>query len=200
MNHDGRFPVFASWALEFSPVNVSVVLIQPRRDDFLCVASRSWFFDSLPDAVAIVHSGMPWKVQKHILPHEPVPKIWQALFADLCVYNVDHAPELEDGRRMMLAQAFLSRLSIDTTPREWDKENNQLLVDSLNGYRMREVSGQPDQFTTNVQASHEQYLARAVENFAAYEWKNPARGARAWGAPLDYTKHDSAVIGQRARA
>lgn len=199
MNHDGRYAVFAAWALEFSPVNVSVVLIQPRRDDFVCVGSHSWFFDSLPECVAAVSSGYPWRVQKHILPPEPAPQIWAALFADLCVYNVDHAPELADGRRMMLAQAFLSRLSIDTTPREWDRENNQLLVDSLNGYRMREVTGQPDQFTTNVAASHEQYLARAVENFAAYEWKNPARGARAWGPPLDYTMHDRAVIAGGAR-
>jgi hypothetical protein len=194
VNRDARFPVFAAWALEFAPVNVSVVLIQPTREGFLCVGSQSWFFQSLPDCLAKVQSGYPWRVGLHILPPENDPRIWQALFEDLCVYNVAHAPELADGRRMMLTQAFLSRLSIDTTPRPWDAENNQLLVDSLNGYRMREVTSAPDQFTTNVQASHEQYLARALEHFAAHEWKQPAREARAFGPPLDYSRHDLSVI------
>lgn len=197
--YDARFPVSAAWSLEFAPVNVSVVLIQPRGDDFLCLGSRSWFFESLPDCVATVQSGYPWRVGRHVLPPEQPPRIWEALFADLCVYNVVHAPELEHGRRMLLTQAFLSRLTIDTTPRAWDAENNQLLVDSLNDYRMREVTNAQDQFSTSVQASHGQYLARALEHFAAYENFAPARGARAHSKPLDYSAHDRAVIcGARA--
>jgi hypothetical protein len=199
VSHDARFPVFAAWALEFSPVNVSVVFIQPRGQDFLCIGSHSWFFESLPDCVAKVQSGYPWRVGRHVLPPENDPHIWRALFADLCVYNVAHAPELADGKRMLIAQAFLSRLTIDTVPHPWDEENNQILVDSLGGYRMREVASTQDQFTTSVQASHEQYLARALEHFAAFEWKEPTRGARAWGPAPDYSMHDRAVIaGARA--
>src|SRR5262252_7377019 len=81
-SYDARFPVFAAWAWEFSPVNVSVVLIQPRGEDFLCVGSRSWFFDSLPECVATVESKYPWRVSKHVLPFEEPPGIWAALFAD----------------------------------------------------------------------------------------------------------------------
>lgn len=194
MSYDARFPVFAAWGLEFSPVNVSVVFIQPRKQDFLCIGSHSWFFESLPDCIAKVQSGYPWRVGKHVLPPESDPRIWQALFEDLCIYNTEHAPELADGRRMLVTQAFLSRLTIDTVPHPWDEENNQILVDSLGGYRMREVASAQDQFTTTVQASHEQYLARALENFAAFEWKSPVRGARAWGPAPDYSMHDRAVI------
>ncbi len=200
MNYDARFPVFAAWALEFSPVNVSVVFIQPRADDFLCIGSRSDFFESLPDCVAKVQSSYPWRIGLHILPPEPAPCIWESLFADLCIYNVAHAPELPDGKRMLIAQAFLSRLTIDTAPHPWDEESNQVLVESLGGYRMREVASAQDQFTTSVQASHEQYLARALEHFAAHEWKSPARGARAWGPPPDYSMHDRAVIAGARRA
>lgn len=193
MNYDGRFPVFAAWALEFSPVNISVVLIQPRGEDFLCVGSRSWFFRNLPDCVATVEAKYPWRIARHILPPEPLPRVWHRAFEDLCIYNVSHAPELSDGRRMLIAQGFLTRLSIDTAPRPWDAESNQLLVDSLNGYRMRESATDEDLFTQNVQASHEQYLARALEHYAAHEWKAPARAPRAW-RPIDYSMHDRAVI------
>ena len=192
--YDARFPVFAAWALEFAPVNVSVVLIQSCREDFLCVGSRSWFFKPLPDCIATVQSGYPWRVGRHILPPERTPGVWQAMFADLCVYNCAHAPELPDGKRMLIAQAFLSRLTIDTSARPWDAESNQLLVDSLNGYRMREVASVADQFTNSVQNTHEQYLARALEHFAALEWRTPIRGERAWGPAIDYTMHDRAVI------
>jgi hypothetical protein len=193
-SYDARFPVFAAWALEFAPVNVSVVLVQPHREDFLCVGSRSWFFQSLPDCVAEVQSRYPWRVGKHVLPFEKPPGVWDALYNDLCVYNLVHAPQMEDGRRMLITQAFLSRLTIDTSPRPWDAESNQLLVDSLNGYRMREVQSVQDQFTQTVAATFEQYLARALENFAAYEWREPARGARAWGPAPNYAAHDKAVI------
>lgn len=194
MSYDARFPVFAAWALEFSPVNVSVVLVQPRGEDFLCIASQSWFFESLPNCVAKVQSSYPWRISRHILPPENDPRIWQALFEDLCIYNCAHAPELADGKRMLIAQAFLSRLTIDTVPHPWDEQNNQLLVESLGGYRMREVASAQDQFTTSVQASHEQYLARALEHYAAHEWKEPARGARKWSSAPDYSMHDRAVI------
>jgi hypothetical protein len=200
LSYDARFPVFAAWALEFAPVNVSVVLIQPRGEDFLCIGSQSWFFESLPNCVAKVQSGYPWRVGVHILPPENDPRVWEALFTDLCIYNSVHAPELADGRRMLITQAFLSRLTIDTAPHPWDPENNQILVDSLGGYRMKEVASAQDQFSMSVQASHEQYLARALEHYAAHEWKAPARAARAWGPGPDYTMHDRAVIAGGRRA
>lgn len=200
MTYDARFAVFAAWALEFAPVNVSVVFIQPRGDDFLCIGSGSWFFESLADCVAKVQSAYPWRVSTHVLPFEKPQGVWRAMFEDLLIYNAVHAPELSDGRRMMLTQAFLSRLTIDLAPHPWDEENNQVLIDSLGGYRMREVASAQDQFTTTVQASHEQYLARALENFAAHEWRSPARGARAWGPAPDYSMHDRAVIAGARRA
>jgi hypothetical protein len=196
-SYDAKFPVYAAWALEFAPVNVSVVFLQPRDSDFLCIGSQSWYFDALPLCVARARSEFPWVVSTHVLPHEGGPRskrVWQTLFEDLRVFNIDHAPELEDGKRMVITQGFLSRVSVDTTPRPWDENNNAVLLDSLNGYRVKELASHADSFTTNVLGTHELYLTRALENFAAWEWKNPSRGSKAWGRAPDYTQHDRAVI------
>ncbi len=196
-SYDARFPVFAAWALEFAPVNVSVVFLQPRDADFLCIASESWFFETVGSCVAKSRSDYPWRVSTHVLPTESGPRskrVWQTVFEDLRVFNVEHAPEMDDGKRMVLAQHFLSRLSLDTTPRPWDENNNAVLLDSLNGYRVKELASHADSFTTNILGTHEQYLTRALENFAAWEWKNPTRGKATWGPPLDYSKHDRSVI------
>jgi len=193
-SYDARFPVSAAWALEFAPVNVSVVFVQPRGSDFLCIGSKSWFFDSPPECIAQSKTAYPWRVSTHILPPEDPPRIWQELFEDLCIYNVEHAPKLDDGRRMLLTQRFLSRLEVDTTARPWDAENNELLVDSLNGYRVKELASHHDVFTTNVMGTHEQYLTRALEHFVAHDWAKPERG-RPWGPAPDYSQHDKAVIG-----
>lgn len=199
---DARYPVYASWALEFAPVNVSVVFMQPRDADFLCIASQSWFFETLALCIARVRSDFPWVVSTHVLPPEEGPalkRIWQRVFEDLRVYNVAHAPDMEDGKRMLLAQQFLSRLSIDTTPRPWDETNNAVLLDSLNGYRVKELASHADSFTTNVLGTHEQYLTRALEHFAAWEWKNPTSSKTTWGPAPNYAQHDRAVIAGGAR-
>lgn len=196
-SYDARFPVYAAWALEFAPVNVSVVFLQPRDSDFLCVGSQSWYFDAVALCVAKSRAEFPWVVATHVLPPESGPRskrVWQTMFEDLRIFNVEHAPEIEDGARMVITQGFLSRVSIDTTPRPWDESNNAVLLDSLNGYRMRELAAQADTFTTYPLGTHEMHLTRALEHFAVWEWKNPTRGRTTWGKAPNYTQHDRAVI------
>jgi hypothetical protein len=201
-SYDARFPVYAAWALEFAPVNVSVVFMQPRDADYLCIASQSWFFDSLALCVARTRADYPWVIATHILPAESGPRskrVWQTIFEDLRVYNVAHAPELASAERMVVAQQFLSRLSIDTSPRPWDENNNSVLLDSLNGYRVKELASHADTFTTNALGTHEQYAVRALEHFAAWEWKHPASARTMWGPPPNYAQHDKAAIAGGAR-
>lgn len=201
-SYDAKFPVYAAWALEFAPVNVSVVFLQPRDADFLCIGSASWYFDTLALCVARARADFPWIVATHVLPYEGGPRskrVWQTMFEDLRVFNVEHAPELSYGERMVIAQGFLSRLSVDTTARPWDDNNNAALLDSLNGYRVKELASHADTFTNSVLGTHEMYLTRALENFAAWEWKNPIRSSTVWGRAPDYTQHDRAVIAGGAR-
>lgn len=194
VGYDASFPVCAAWALEFAPVNVSVVFMQSDGNEHFCVASRSWFFEELARCIAEVREVFPWRVTEHLIPPEAKPRVWETIFRDQRLLNVKHAPDMPQNQRMLLTQRFLPRLHIDTLPRAWDESgNNAELVDSLNGYRVKELASHADAFTMNVLGTHEQYLSRALEHYAAHEFEDAERSA-VWGPPPDYTMHDKAVI------
>lgn len=191
--YDAAFSVSASWALEFAPVNVSVVFMQSDGNEHFCIASRSWFFEELARCLAAIREEFPWRVSAHILPPEKEPRVWEGVFHDQRLLNTEHAPELADAKRMLLTQRFLPRLHIDTKPRPWDEDgNNTLLVDSLNGYRVKELASHTDVFTMNILGTHEQYLARALEHYAAWDWQSSRSST--WNKPQDYSRWDRAVI------
>lgn len=191
--YDAAFSVSASWALEFAPVNVSVVFMQTDGNEHFCIASRSWFFEELAMCLAEVREVFPWRVAEHILPPEDEPLVWANAFTSQRLLNVEHAPKLPDNKRMLVTQLFLRRLHIDTQPRPWDEDgNNALLVDALNGYRVKELASHSDVFTMNLLASNEQYLARALEHYATWEYGGAP--PRAWNKPQDYRQQDLGVI------
>lgn len=188
--YDAALSVHAAWALEFAPVNVSVVFFQADGNEHFVIGSRSAFFLELPAFVAEVRETFPWRTHEHILPPE-TDLIWHRLFTGLGLSNIRHAPDMPDNKRMLTTQLFLSRVSIDSVSRPWDEDgNNALLIDSLNGYRVKELASHSDVFTMNVVATHEQYLTRAVEHYAA--WHSQRR--HGWRKPPDYRQHDRGVI------
>lgn len=185
--YDAAFPVSATWALEFAPVNVSVLFMQRDGNQHQCIGSRSWFFGELADCVAESREVFPWRVSRHLIPPDE-HGVWLTVFQRLELHNVEHAPAFPDNQRMLIAQLFLSRLSIDTASRQWEPDgNNALLVDSLNGYRVKELASHSDAFTLNPLGTHEQYLTRALEHYAAWDWRRPAAS---WGPKPDYSKDD----------
>jgi hypothetical protein len=193
VGYDASYPVSAAWALEFAPVNVSVVLMQCNGNEHFCIGSRTWFFAELADCIAEVRETFPWRIAEHILPPEDEPRVWELVFTDQRLLNTEHAPQLPDNKRMLLTQRFLRRLHIDTMPRAWDEDgNNAALIDSLNGYRVKELASHADVFTMNPLGTHEQYLSRAVEHYAAWEFRGAPTAQ--WSKPLDYSQHDKAVI------
>lgn len=190
--YDAAFPVVASWALEFAPVNISVVFIQQDGNEHFCVASRSWFFEELARCIAEVREIFPWRVLEHILPPEQQPGVWERMFEDQRLFNTVHAPDLPDGKRMLVTQRFLPRLHIDTQPRQWDEDgNNALLIDALNGYRVKELASHSDVYTMNILGTSEQYLARALEHYASWDFSRPKVD---WSEPQNYVLHDRGVI------
>lgn len=191
--YDAAFPVSASWSLEFAPVNVSVLFVQRDGNEHYVIGSHTWFFEELARALAEVREVYPWRVASHLIPPEREPFVWQTIFRDQHLHNVEHAPVLPDGQRMLVTQRFLPRVHVDTVPREWAVEgNNAELIDALNGYRVKEVPGQSNVFSMNVLGSHEQYLTRALEHYAAHDFLNPPGDA--WGPAPNYAAHDRAVI------
>lgn len=190
--HDSRTPVYCSWSLEFAPLNISVAFFQPNGNEWRGIGSRSFMFTELDEALASVRSEFPWKVAEHIVPHE-TDGIYQALLEEHGVY-ANEAPARALQPTSLITQTFLSRLHVDTAPRKFEtmtpESNNMLLLDSLNGYRLKQQAGQ--EFSLTVFQSFERYLARAVENFASYEHSQGV--GQDWGPAPDYTLHDRAVI------
>jgi hypothetical protein len=167
--------------------------MQTDGNEHFCIASRSWFFEELARCIAEVREVFPWKTAEHLIPPEDEPFAWERIFREQQLHNTEHAPRLPANQLMLVAQRFLPRLHIDTEARAWEPDgNNSLLVDSLNGYRVKELSSHTDVFTMNVLGTHEQYLTRALEHYAAHEFANPA--GEKLGPPPDYRLHDRAVI------
>lgn len=194
--YDAALPVSAAWALEFAPVNVSVLFMQRDGNEHVCIASRSCFFAELADVLAEVREVFPWRASRHIIPPDP-EGVWRAVFERLELHNAESAPAFADNQRMLLAQLFLSRLRIDTASRPWEPSgNNALLVDSLNGYRVKELASHSDAYTMNVLGTHEQYLTRALEHYAAWDWRRPASD---WGKKPDYAKDNRRLVKAYAR-
>lgn len=192
--HDSRAPVFASWSIEYAPINVSVAFFQQSGSGWHNIGSRSFMFTELDEALADVRSGFPWRVAEHVVPHDQWG-VYQELFNDHGIFASETVP-MDLQPTSLVTQAFLSRLHVDNVPRRFERvtpeQNNLLLVDSLNGYRLQEISRNADDFSLTMFQSFERYLARAVENFACFE---RTLGSGEWGPAPDYSTHDRAVIG-----
>lgn len=189
--YDAAFPVSASWALEFAPVNLSVLFMQRDGNEHRCIGSRSWFFAELADCIAEAREVFPWRVSRHLIPPDE-KGVWRQMFERLELFNAWNVPAFPDNQRMLLTQQFLSRLTIDTASRPWEPDgNNSTLIDSLNGYKVKELASHSDAFTMNILGTHEQYLTRALEHYAAWDWRRPAS---TWGPKVDYSKDDKRLV------
>ena len=189
--YDARFGVTAAWSLEFAPVNISVAFFQNAGNESRVIGSRSFMFRTLAEAYAEARAGFPWKVATHLVPPDN-DGVYTSLMVDLGCHAVDVAPALNTSKAAMVTQAFLSRVHVDNVARPFEKltgVNNELLLDSLNGYRLKE-SNDTEEYTLNLFASYERYLARAVEHYAAAEMARPAARAR----PRNYAAYDRGVI------
>lgn len=195
--YDAAYAVTASWSLEFAPVNIAVVFVQARGNELAVIGSRSWFFEELARCLANWREVFPWPVLEHVLPPESSPYVWARMFSEQRLANVVHAPSLDNGERMLVTQRLLSRVSIDTMARPWAPDgNNADLVDSLNGYRVKELASHADVFTTTILPTAEQYLTRALEHYAALDFER-SESSPQWAPAPDWSRHDRAVIAGR---
>src|SRR5690606_23497929 len=134
----------------------------------VCIGSKSWPFELLATCIAEVRTLFPWRVATHVLPPDNDPPIWQQVFADQHIQRVEQIYPVPDQTRIVLTQRLLPRMRVDTAPRPWEPQgNNTLLLDSLNGYSVTE-SARPETFTLHIAPTFEQYLTRAVENYAVW--------------------------------
>lgn len=198
--YDPTFPVVAAWNLADAPANHSAVFVQEKGNELALIGSRSWMFDRLHDCFADL-SSFPWRVSHHVIaPDEE--GVWPELF-ERAELAVETAPILSSiGKIAAVTNAMLERTWIDTVSRPFAgnglETNNELLVDSLNGYRLRELEGDTtvdgkENFDDKPVVAYERYLTRALELYAAWNFRagHSHRGRR---RRPDYAAQDRAVI------
>jgi len=170
-------PVIAVWSVEFSEA-IGVVFVQIDGTDVNVVGSRLWHFASLHEALEGLQD-YPWRkrIETHVIPPDPggaFAKIFEAAELD-----VESCAELNDAATVYLTRELFPLLSIDESAREWIEEenNNALLVESINGYRVERVR-KSETYSAKPTHTWERYLVRALEVFAL--WRHGG-GVPGWG-------------------
>lgn len=188
--YDASLPVFAAWSLEWAD-QYTVAFFQERGNESRLVGSRSYQFAALSEVVQRVRHEFPWRyIARHIVPQSTSAE-------DLEVFEnhgqvVELAPDLD--KYHSVTRERMSTLFIDNAPRAWTQEadNNERLVDALNGYRFTEAKG-GQSFTNTAVNSWEKHYARTVEVYSGFRYSEPAE-AGGWYPRPDYSAQDRAAI------
>lgn len=188
--YDSSLPVLAAWSTEYAD-QYTVAFFQVRGNEARVIGSRSFPFESLSNAIEIVGHAFPWRyISRHIVPPKTPGEVIEAFENHSGVVEV--APDL--ANRYTVTRDQLSTTFIDTAPRAWENEddNNERLLDALNGYRFTEARG-GGSFTNTPVNSWEKHYARTLEVFAAYRHMEPAHDG-GWHPPPSTAQQDRAAI------
>jgi hypothetical protein len=192
--YDPTFPVVAAWNVGDAPANLSVVFFQEKGNEIHVIGSRSWMFAELHECLADV-AALPWKVRTHLLKADD-DGVWAELFTRHQISVEETRAAWSIGKTAAVTNAMLERTFVDTAPRPYAgaglETNNELLIDSLAGYRVKELEGQNgrDNFDDKPVTDFERYLTRAVELYAVWNFGRAPFLTRA----RNYSAYDRAVI------
>lgn len=170
-------PVVAAWSLEF-PEAVAVVFVQIDGTDVNIVGSRLWRFTALSTAIAEL-SDFPWRkrIESHVIPPDP-GGVWAGIFEDAGI-EAETCPDWSEIQTVFLTRELFAVLRVDNEPRPWtcedEEENNQQLIESINGYRVEQARNS-ETFGKTAAHSWERYLVRALEVFALWHHNGASAG------------------------
>ena len=188
--YDSSRPVFAAWSTDFAD-QYTVIFLQREGSATRVIGSRSYPFESLPDAIEQSRHAFPWRyIARDILPPDSAAETIEAFERFNGVVEV--VPKL--GNLYSATRDTLSSLYIDNAPRVWESEdeNNENLIVSLSGYRFAEArAGQS--YTNTPVNSWEKHYAKALESYAAWRHHEPLE-LDGWHPPASTAMHDRAVI------
>lgn len=188
--YDAASPVFASWSLEFDD-QYTVIFFQASGNETRIIGSRSFPFEPLSTCIEHAQHVFPWRyISRHIVPHNTPGEVVEQFERHSAV--IDLAPRLENVYSVTRDQLNLTWL--DNAPRAWEQEqnNNERVLDALNGYRFTKSSAGTS-YTNNAANTWEKHYARALEVYSAWRHYEPNE-LGAW-FPAPSTKyHDRAAI------
>ena len=188
--YDSSLPVFASWSLEYAD-QYTVSFLQHRGNETRVIGSKSFQFEALPDCLQLASEYFPWKyISRHVVPNNTPSELIETFENHNQV--VELAPALDNY--YSVTRERLATTYIDNAPRAWEDEqnNNENLVDALNGYRFTEArAGQS--FTNTPVNSWEKHFARTLEIYSAYRYSEPNE-LGGWFDPPSTALQDRASI------
>lgn len=183
--YDPRLPVIAAWSFEFAPANFSVVLMQPRGSTHRVIWSKAFMFHTFADALAAI----PYRVHNHVIKN--LEQDWRDLFMDMG-QQIDVTKPILEGKIAAVTNNTLQQCEFDTSMiRGHERENNENLWESLNGYTLREIDH--DTWSNKPEVTKEIYLVRAMETYGIYaHQENIGRGS--WSRQPNYSQRDRGII------
>jgi len=188
--YDSSLPVYASWSLQWDD-QYTVAFFQARGNEVRIIGSQSYPFEALSDCIQHATTAFPWRyIARHILPPKTPGEVIEK-FEDFSA-TVENAPEIDRVHHVTREQ--LSTVYIDNAPRAFcdEQENNENLIDALNGYRFSEAKG-GQSYTASPVNSWEKHYARCVEIFST--WRDDASLTSGGWHPAASTEiQDRAVI------
>jgi hypothetical protein len=187
---DSSLAFFASWSLVWDD-QYTVSFFQRRGNEARVVGSRSYPFEALSDCLDDVAHAWPWRyIARHVVPHSTPGEVIEQFEGRGAM--VELAPEIENV--YSVTREELATIYVDNAPRAFndDQDNNERLVDGMNGHRFTEASG-GQSFTNTPVNSWEKHYARTVEVFATWRHSEPLT-AGGWHPAPSTVQHDRAVI------
>lgn len=189
--YDSSLPVFAAWSLEYDD-QYTVSFLQNRGNEARVIGSKSYPFEALNDCLDHVAHAWPWRyIARHIVPNGTPGEVIEQ-FEKRPGALVEHAPKIENV--YSVTREELATTYVDNAPRAFndDQDNNERLVDAMNGHRFTEAKG-GQSFTNTPVNSWEKHYARTVEVFMTWRHHEPLT-AGGWHPPPSTVQHDRAVI------
>ncbi len=195
VDHDPQRPVIAAWDIGFSDELVCLFL-QKNGNAHRCIGSRSWQFTKYADALDDIELTFPWKVDKHVLPHDANKGSVQTGLTDAQQFEqlageaeVEIIDMLKVQTGIQAVRQMLPTLWVDNAVRPWAPEgNNRVLIDALGGYRTSKTRN--GVFSRTPVHSWESHWADALRYYAlGHELTSVS-----WGAPPRYDEIDRTVI------
>jgi hypothetical protein len=202
VDYDPKRPVFAAWDLGTSDELVCG-FFQKNSAAHYCIGSRSWTFTKFEDALQDCAIAFPWKVAKHVVPHDAA----SGTMRDLLVTALEKYGEVEILERgpvqigIEAVRSLLPTMWIDNEPRPWSTvdgkphPNNQRLVEALAGYRTSQSMQQKQRgvYAATPLHSWESHFADMLRYYATAV-QTGALSLTEWGQAPSYAQQDRAVV------
>lgn len=187
IEYDDKHPVTCVFDLGFSDELVAL-FFQKKGNAHYMIASRSWQYTEMNDALDEIEVVYPWRVSKYVLPHDAGSRVNRQLILNEFEKRAS-CSILERGSNhagIQTTRKLLSTLWIDNAQRDWG--NNDKIIEAIGAYRSKQSShGVASSAPLHNWASH---WADALRYYAVGHAQGLTSRETEWGPPPNYSEMD----------